>query len=244
MKKKILLFAMLFLASVHLVWSQNNTFNWIPLIGEDAPAFTAQTTNGILHFPADLGLKWKILLSHPADFTPVCTSEIMKLAIMQQEFKALNVELAVISTDELSLHQSWVKSMDGMIYNESAPVKIDFPLIDDSKLEISKKYGMISPSADAGRTVRAVFIIDPQNKVAAIFYYPHNVGRNLEEIKRTVVALQTAQKHPVLLPVDWKPGDDVLLPYPYPYTCYDSIQRADAGFHNISWYMMYKKPDK
>lgn len=243
MKKMIILVAVLFFATTG-VWSQSYSNTRIPLIGEDAPSFTAQSTNGIVNFPSDFGMKWKILFSHPADFTPVCTSEIMELALMQQEFKDINVELLVVSTDELTLHESWLKSMDGMLYKEGNPVKIEFPLVDDSKLDISMKYGMITPSVDMRKTVRAVFIINPQNKIAAIFYYPKNVGRNLYEIKRTVIALQTAQKYAVLTPVNWKIGDDVLLPYPYPFTVNDSIQRADAGFHNISWYMMYKKPDK
>lgn len=235
-----ILFGAILFVSIQSAWSQNNK---IPLIGEDAPSFTAQTTKGLLRFPADYGLKWKILFSHPADFTPVCTSEIVELALMQKEFTDLNVELAVISTDELSLHQSWVNSMDGIISKGGQRVKIDFPLIDDSKLEASTKYGMISSSVDSRKTIRAVFIIDPYNKVSAIFYYPKNVGRNMEEIKRTVVALQTTSKYTVLTPVNWKQGDDVLIPYPYPYTCNDSIQKADAGFHNITWYMMYKKQD-
>ena len=243
MTRKLILFAFLFFAMTQL-WSQSNGNSRIPLIGEDAPAFTAQSTQWIINFPSDFGLKWKILLSHPADFTPVCTSEIMELALMQQDFANLNVQLAIVSTDDISLHESWVKSMDGMLYNGKGPAKINFPLFDDSKFDISMKYGMITPSVDSRKTVRAVFIINPDNKIAAIFYYQKNVGRNMEEIKRTVIALQTAQKNTVLTPVNWKPGDDVLLPYPYPYTCYDSIQRADAGLHNISWYMMYKKADK
>ena len=213
----------------------------IPLIGEDAPAFTAQTTKGILHFPSDYGKKWKILMSHPADFTPVCTSEILELAIIQQQFSDLGAELAVISTDDISLHKSWERSMNELLHSENQPARLDFPLIDDSNTEISRMYGMLSPTIDMRHTVRGVFIIDPDNKIESVLFYPSNVGRNLEELKRALVALQTSKEHAVLTPVNWMPGDEVLLPYPYPYNYYDSIKNGDEGYRNLSWYMLFKK---
>jgi len=243
MNRKLVLFTMMFF-TMPLIWPQTNKNSRIPLIGEDAPSFTARSTSGTINFPADFGLKWKILFSHPADFTPVCTSEILELAHMQSDFKNLNVEIAVVSTDDLALHQSWLESMNGLKYKGVEPVKIDFPLIDDSKFDISLKYGMLSPFVDSRKTVRGVFIIDPHNKIQAIFFYPKNVGRNLEEVKRTVIALQTAGENSVLTPVNWKPGEDVLLPYPYPYTYYDPSQAEDAGCYSISWYMLYKKLDQ
>ncbi|NVO21353.1 MAG: peroxiredoxin [Bacteroidetes bacterium] len=221
--------------------SQNSNYHSIPLIGEEAPSFLASTTTGTLHFPSDFGKSWKILFSHPADFTPVCTSEILALAAMQDDFKKLNVKFAIISTDALVLHQSWVRSMDEMMLKCNSTEKIEFPLIDDSNDSISLKYGMISPFVDSRKTVRGVFIIDPENKIQAIFFYPKYVGRNLEEIKRTVVALQTAKSETVLIPVNWKPGADVLLPYPYPYSYYDSLQSNNKGYYNLSWYMLYRK---
>jgi peroxiredoxin (alkyl hydroperoxide reductase subunit C) len=224
-----------------IAWPQANTVSRIPLIGEDAPAFTAQTTKGVLHFPSDYGKKWKILLSHPADFTPVCTSEILELALVQQQFKDLNAELAVLSTDDISLHKSWEQSMNELLRSENQSARLDFPLIDDSNTEISRKYGMLSPSIDMRHTVRGVFIIDPDNKIESVLFYPSNVGRNLEELQRTLVALQTAKEHAVLTPVNWKPGDDVLLPYPYPYNYYDSIKNGNESYRNLSWYMLFKK---
>jgi len=240
---KIALIAVLFLSTGQL-WSQNRVKSRIPLLGEKAPAFTAQTTKGTINFPGDFGSKWKILFSHPADFTPVCTSELMELAQMQQDFKNLNVELAVISTDSLSNHLMWVKSMEEMLNQENKPIKIDFPLIDDSKLNIGWKYGMLTRSAESFKAVRGVFIIDPQNKIRAITFYPTNVGRNLEEIKRTVIALQTAVANSVMTPVNWKPGEDVLLPYPHSYSYYDPAKIKETGLYDLSWYMLYKKTDR
>jgi peroxiredoxin 2/4 len=242
--KLIVVLLILWPALARTTSAQEPNVHSIPLIGQDAPAFIAQSTNGTIHFPSDFGNSWKILFSHPADFTPVCTSEILELALMQKDFSDLNVKIAVISTDELVLHKSWKKSMDEMISLNHGSCKIEFPLIDDDKGDISRNYGMITPFVDPKRTVRGVFIIDPQNKIQAIFFYPKNVGRNLEEIKRTVIALQTSYTHTVLTPVNWKPGDDVLIPYPYPYNYYDTIKGKDAGYYNLSWYMLFKKLDK
>lgn len=223
---------------------QTGSNSRIPLIGEDAPAFTAQSTKGTLHFPADFGSNWKILFSHPADFTPVCTSEILELALMQQQFEALGAKIAVLSTDDISLHRSWERSMNELISKENPSVSLDFPLIDDNSTEISRKYGMLSPVADLRHTVRGVFIIDPDNKIQSILFYPNNVGRNLDEVKRALIALQTARQHAVLTPVNWKPGDDVLLPYPYPYNYYDSVGSGKQNYYNLSWYMLFKKMPK
>lgn len=213
----------------------------IPLIGEVTPSFIAESTKGKLNFPTDFGKSWKILFSHPADFTPVCTSEIIEIALMQKEFKELDVKLAVISTDNLELHKSWVKSINEMILKNDSSLTINFPLIDDHNEVISNQFGMISPSVDSKKTVRGVFIIDPDNIIQAIMFYPRNIGRNLEEIKRTVIALQTSKEHAILTPVNWKPGDQVLLPFPYSYEINDSIQKKPEGYERISWYMLFKK---
>jgi len=236
--KKIILFAALFLA-VTQIWSQEQKNSRIPLLGEEAPAFTAESTNGTIEFPADYGNKWKIICSHPADFTPVCTSELMELALMQQDFKDLNVALLVVSTDVLERHVGWKKAMEDMIANDknNEPVKIKFPLVDDSKMNISWQYGMVNPTVDSRQAVRGVFIIDPQNKIQSISFYPTNVGRNLDEVKRTVIALQTAQKNTVLTPVNWEPGKDVLLPYPKSVDYYNTNK-------DIAGYMIYSKLEK
>ena len=213
----------------------------IPHIGQDAPAFRAETTRGPLNFPADYGKSWKILFSHPADFTPVCTSEILELALMQKEFNALGVKLAILSTDPLDLHRSWERSMNDLLVKNRPGLQIEFPLIDDHELLISNKYGMVSPEIDSRRTVRGVFIIGPDNKVEATFFYPNTTGRNLEEIKRTVIALQTAKEHRVVTPVNWQKGDEVLVPYPYPPDAYEKIRENEGTYRNLTWYMLFKK---
>ena len=212
MKKKVLLPVIMFFVMVS-VYAQKDTLARIPLIGEDAPAFTAETTNGTLNFPSDFGHKWKILFSHPADFTPVCSTEILELAYMQTDFDQLGAKLAIISTDKLSRHNSWKEELEKVSFHGKEPVKIRFPFIDDNNRTICKLYGMISPKVNGTKAVRGVFIIDPENKIASVSFYPMSVGRNIEEIKRTLLALQTTQKQQVLMPANWKPGNDVLLPY-------------------------------
>jgi peroxiredoxin 2/4 len=185
--------------------------NGIPLIGSKAPSFEASTTNGKLKFPGDFGGSWKILFSHPADFTPVCSTEIMQLAKMQTDFEALNVKIAVISTDDLPTHKQWKQAMEDYFKNGENVGEIEFPLIDDSNRQISEMYGMYNPSDKATTDVRGVFIIGPDNIVQAINFYPRSIGRNLDEIKRIIIALQTSQNEDVYTPVNWKPGDDVLV---------------------------------
>jgi len=240
MKTKIFLFAVLFFAMTQ-VWAQSNNKKGevnsrIPLLGETAPSFTAESTNGTIEFPADYGSKWKILCSHPADFTPVCTSEIMELALMQKDFKDLNCALVVVSTDDLQRHNGWKKAIEDMAANDknNEPVKIKFPLVDDSKLNISWEYGMINPTVDSRHAVRGVFIIDPDNKIRSISFYPSEVGRNMDEIKRAVIALQTSDKNTVLTPANWEPGKDVLLPYPKSVDYYKTHE-------GIAGYMIYSK---
>lgn len=239
MKTKIFLLAVFFLAMAQ-VWAQSDESkskaeSRIPLLGEQAPAFTAESTNGTIEFPADYGSKWKIICSHPADFTPVCTSEIMELALMQQDFKDLNCALMVVSTDDLQRHKGWEKAIEEMATDKNnEPVKIKFPLIDDSKMNISWEYGMVNPTVDSRHAVRGVFIIDPDNKIRFISFYPSEVGRSMDEIKRTLVALQTSDKNTVLMPVNWEPGQDVLLPYPESVDYYKTHE-------GIAGYMIYSK---
>ena len=207
MKTVLFLFIALFCAST--TWSQNI----IPLIGNEAPYFEANTTNGKLVFPDDFGKSWKILLSHPKDFTPVCTTEIMELARMQEEFQNLGVKIAVISTDDLLSHQQWKQSMEDILANEKVSLKINFPLIDDKNSRISNKYGMLHAWDNTTRDVRGVYVIDPENRVQSINFYPINIGRNFVELKRLIVALQYSIQENVLIPVNWEVGDDVLMPY-------------------------------
>lgn len=237
MKKATIITIVLFITAFQ-TWAQKNTNGPIPMIGESAPSFTAESTTGTIHFPGDYSNKWKILFSHPADFTPVCTSELLDLAAMQDDFNNLGTQIIVISANDVASHTEWEKSMESINYKNRQASKIKFPLVGDNTLEISRKYGMIQPSSNSTKDVRGVFIIDPKNTIRAIFFYPMNIGRNIDEIKRTVIALQTADNKNVLTPSGWQPGGDVLLPY----TKYTSDQEAlakknDPDMYKVTWYM-------
>lgn len=217
----------------------------IPLIGDDAPEFSAKTTKGTLHFPEDYGKKWKILLSHPLDYTPVCTSELLELAYMQDEFDDLGVKLAVVSTDKLERHEDWKESMETLSYKGREPVEIKFPLIDDENKIVANKYGMLHENTSTSKDVRGVFIIDPDNKVRAISFNPMEVGRNMEDIKRIVMALQTVDANVVLTPANWEPGEDVLVPYSHSGDKKNKnvVAKNDPGLYEVAWYMTFKKMD-
>jgi len=212
----------------------------IPLIGESAPSFTAESTNGTINFPDDFGTKWKILFSHPADFTPVCSTEILQLAKMQDEFDKLGIKLIVVSTDELETHLQWKKSIESLNLNNEESVKIKFPLVDDDKRIIAKMYGMIHPASNSTKDVRGVFIIDPNNVIQAIYFYPSNVGRSTDELLRMVTALKTASADKVLMPVNWRAGNDVLIPIP-PKTDAEGKPFVPDGYYNPVWYLWFKK---
>jgi len=233
MKKMLLLVLLAF--SVTQLWSQEIRYIKVPLVGEEAPLFTASSTNGTINFPVDYGRKWKMLFSHPQAFTPVCTTEILELAYAQSEFDKLNVALVVLSTDPNDQHVQWKKAMEEINYQGRGLVKIRFPLVDDDKLVVSRQYGMIHPSSNTTKDVRGVFIIDPDDIIQAIFFYPMNVGRNIEELKRTVVALQTARANHVMTPANWQKGNDVLIPLK-PVTA-----KEKEGAKDVTWFMTFKK---
>lgn len=242
MKIRLTVFALLLLCYGNL-WSQKKGAN-IPMIGDEAPSFTAETTSGTLNFPADYGRKWKIIFSHPRDFTPVCSSEILTLAHMQNEFEKLNVKLVIISTDTLIKHVMWKKALEETAYKDKNPVKINFPLVDDNHLAISKDYGMLHLPVSTTKDVRGVFIINPQNKIEAIYFYPMNIGRNMEEIKRTVIALQTAGKGKdhLLTPANWQLGDDLMVPqFPYTQKELQANPELKDSYYNIGSFMWFKK---
>ncbi len=186
----------------------------MPLIGDKAPEFKAMTTEGEMNFPEDYKGKWVILFSHPADFTPVCTTEFMTFASMQDEFKALNTELVGLSVDSLHAHIAWLRKIEELEWKDKKNLKVKFPVIVDVSMEVSNKYGMIQPKQATTAAVRAVFVIDPQGIVRTILYYPLSTGRNFDEIKRIVVALQKADKDGCATPADWRPGDDYIIPPP------------------------------
>ena len=244
--KKLLMFIIMSL-SLSQLWSQgkadipkeDRNFR-IPLIGETAPSFTAESTNGTINFHEDFGQKWKLLFSHPQDFTPVCTTEIMELAYMQDQFDKLGVKLVVVSTGPVDTHLQWKKSMEALNFNDRGTVKIKFPLVDDNNLSVSKLYGMIHPASNTTKAVRGVFIIDPDNIIQAIYFYPMNVGRSTDELLRMLTALQATSKEKVMTPVNWKSGNDLLVPIP-PKTDANSATPVPAGYYSPVWYVWYKK---
>ena len=185
----------------------------MPRIGDKAPEFQAVTTQGNINFPKDYNGKWVILFSHPADFTPVCTSEFMTFAKMEPEFNALNCQLVGLSVDGLYSHIAWLRTIKEKIeFRDMKNMEVKFPLIEDITMEVAKKYGMIQPGESNTKAVRAVFFIDPKGIVRAIIYYPLSLGRNFDELKRALVAMQTADKYAIATPADWRPGEDVIVP--------------------------------
>jgi peroxiredoxin (alkyl hydroperoxide reductase subunit C) len=215
----------------------------IPLIGEDAPAFKAETTMGTINFPADYKGKWVILFSHPADFTPVCTTEFMTFAKMYDEFKALNTELIGLSIDSVYSHIAWARTIkEKAEYKGMKNMEIKFPIIADLKMEVAKKYGMIQESASDTKAVRAVFFIDPNGKIRAILYYPLSNGRNFDEIKRLLIAMQTTDKYNVATGADWRPGDEVIVPPPSSCgVAKERMQTKDPNFKCADWFFCLKK---
>ncbi len=179
-----------------------------PLVGEAIPAFTAETTKGTLRVPEDFKGRWLVLFSHPAAFTPVCTTEFIAFAKKQQAFNDLDTELVGLSTDPLYKTNKWVASMNAMIADDN--LTIDFPIIADADMTVAQQFGMIHPQLPVGQTVRAVFIIDPQGIVQGITYYPYLTGRNVDEFLRHVHAIQRTQQANVATPVNWQPGDDLI----------------------------------
>ncbi|MHC1707355.1 MAG: peroxiredoxin [Bacteroidales bacterium] len=242
MKIKALFIIMLGMSFFISVMGQSADNIGYPRIGQNAPSFTANSTKGKIHFPQDFSGKWKILFSHPADFTPVCTSEIIELANINDELQKLNTDVLVLSTDGLNSHNEWKNSIEKMWYKNKLPVKINFPLISDQDLIVSKMYGMIRLPETDRRDIRGVFIIDPKDKIRIMFFYPDNVGRDMQEIKRTLIALQKTDSESVLTPANWKPGEDYLLHAPR--SIEDATQMAlegDPKRYNYDWYMWFQK---
>jgi len=187
----------------------------IPLIGEPAPEFGANTTNGYIHFPHDYRGHWVVFFSHPGDFTPVCTTEFMTFQSMADEFRALNTELVGLSVDSNASHMAWIQTIRNDInYQGWKNMEITFPVVADASGDVARKYGMIHDAVGNTDTVRAVFIIDPRGIIRTILYYPKSVGRNITEIKRVVIALQTSDAFHVATPAEWIPGEDVIVPAP------------------------------
>lgn len=223
----------------------DQNINAMPRIGDKAPSFTAKTTQGNINFPEDYEGKWKILFSHPADFTPVCTSEFMTFATMQKDFEALNCQLVGLSVDGLYSHIAWLRTIKEKIeYKGMKDVEVTFPLIEDISMNVAKKYGMIQPNENSTQAVRAVFFIDPKGIIRTIIYYPLALGRNFDELKRILIGLQTADEFSVALPADWRPGDDVIVPTAG--SCGVAQERMDnkEDMHCYDWFFCTKKLSK
>ncbi len=185
----------------------------LPRIGDKAPSFKAVTTQGEISFPEQYKGSWVILFSHPADFTPVCTSEFMTFATLEDTFAAANCRLVGLSVDGLYSHIAWLRTIKEKIeYKGMKNVEVKFPLIEDITMEVAKKYGMIQPGESSTKAVRAVFFIDPKGVIRAMIYYPLSLGRNFDELYRVILALQTADAFSVATPADWRPGDEVIVP--------------------------------
>lgn len=206
----------------------------MPRIGDKAPDFEAVTTKGKIKFSDFAKDKWVVMFSHPADFTPVCTTEMSGFAQRKDEFDALNAELLGLSIDSIHAHLGWVDNV-----RKNTGVYFDFPIIADLDMKVSKLYGMLQPNEHETAAVRAVFYIDPAKKIRLIMYYPLNVGRNMNEILRVLEALQTADKYKVALPLDWRKGDKVIVPPPV--TLDDMNKRLEDKSLELTDFYLAKK---
>lgn len=224
----------------------DNQVTTMPRIGEKAPSFEAVTTQGKINFPSDYSGKWIILFSHPADFTPVCTTEFMTFANMAKEYEALNCQLVGLSVDGLFSHIAWLRTIKEKIdYKGMKNLDVKFPLIEDITMDVANLYGMIQPGESSTKAVRAVFFIDPQGTIRTIMYYPASVGRNFDEIKRVLIALQTSDNFDVALPADWRPGDDVIVPPAGSYGAAEERVSDKSGAHTCyDWFFCTKKISK
>ena len=220
----------------------NEQITRLPLIGDKAPEFKALTTKGTVNFPEDYKGKWVLFFSHPSDFTPVCTTEFMTLASMQEEFKEMNVELLGLSVDSLYSHIAWVRSIEDLEWKDMKNIKVNFPVIADLNTKVSTKYGMLQPNVSSTQAVRAVFVIDPEGVIRSIIYYPLTTGRNFNEIKRMIRAIQKSDQMHVSTPADWQTGDDLIIPTPL------TVEDADAAMketgddvYALDWFLRFKK---
>jgi len=205
----------------------------LPQLNKPAPQFTAVTTHGTLSL-SDFKGKWVVLFSHPADFTPVCTTEFIAFAKKYDEFVKLNTQVIGLSIDSIFSHIAWVRNIE-----QNFGVKIPFPIIEDLKMEVAKKYGMIQPDASDTQAVRAVFFIDPEQKLRAMVYYPLSNGRSIDEFIRLLQALQTSDKYGIATPENWKPGEKVIVPTPK--TQKDAEKRLTENYEIIDWYFSKKE---
>ncbi len=200
----------------------------MPRINETAPAFTAETTSGRLSL-SDFAGRWVVLFSHPADFTPVCTTEFVGFSQRWQAFQDRNVQLIGLSIDSVYSHIAWMKSIE-----DNFDIEVPFPVIADLDMAVASRYGMIQPAASETAAVRAVFVIDPEQILRAMIYYPLTTGRNMDEIVRLIDALQTNSETGMATPADWQPGDRLIVPPPA--TKVEADERPTEGYDTVDWY--------
>jgi alkyl hydroperoxide reductase subunit AhpC len=206
-------------------------------IGDEAPDFTAETTEGTLNFHEWIGDKWAILFSHPKDFTPVCTTELGYMAGLKPEFEKRNTKIVGLSVDPVGNHQTWAKDIE-----ETQGHAVNYPMIGDENLVVAKLYDMIHPNASGGArtavdnaTVRSVFIVGPDKKIKAMLVYPMSAGRNFDEVLRLLDAIQLNAKHTVATPVNWRPGEDVIIPTSVSDD--DARKKYPDGFKTVKPYL-------
>lgn len=205
----------------------------MPVLGEKAPDFEAVTTHGKMKLSDHKG-SWVILFSHPADFTPVCTTEFIAFSEIYDDLKALNTKLIGLSIDSVHSHLAWVRNV-----KEKMGVEIKFPIIADLDMKVAGLYGMVHPGQSTTAAVRAVFFIDPEGILRGMLYYPLSNGRNMQEILRLLRAFQTSDEHHVATPANWQPGDKVIVPAPSNQE--DMEKRLSEGYECKEFYLCYKK---
>jgi len=211
----------------------NQEINSLPRIGDIAPDFEANTSQGRIKFSEFAQGSWVVLFSHPADFTPVCTTEMSGFAVREEEFTAINTKLLGLSIDSIHAHLAWINNV-----HKNLGILMKFPIIADIDMKVSKLYGMLQPNESETSAVRAVFFIDPKRKVRLIMYYPQNVGRNMDEMIRVLKAMQVSAKHGVVLPLNWQPGDKVIVPPPR--TVEEMKEREKSDYEMVDFYLAKK----
>jgi peroxiredoxin (alkyl hydroperoxide reductase subunit C) len=202
----------------------------IPRINEPAPDFEAKSTQGPLKL-SDYKGQWVVLFSHPADFTPVCSTEFIEFARRADEFKKRGAQLIGLSVDSVPAHIAWIRNIE----QHFPDVKITFPVIADLDTKVAQKFGLIHPAASETATVRAVFVIDDKGIIRALIYYPMSLGRNIDEVLRVVDGLQTADTNACATPANWRPGDKVVVPPPQ--TIDDAEKRLQSDYEITDWYL-------
>ncbi len=217
----------------------------MPRIGDRAPSFKAETTQGEINFPEQFAGSWVILFSHPADFTPVCTTEFITFASLEKKFANANCKLVGLSVDGLYSHIAWLRTIkDKIEYKGMKNVEVKFPLVEDITMTVARKYGMIQPGESSTKAVRAVFYIDPAGVIRAIIYYPLSLGRNFDELYRVLIGLQTADALSVATPADWQPGDDVIVPPASSCDAAKERMKAKGDMTCYDWFFCTKKVSK